>query len=116
MLKKRTRRRWGGSPQSSNVDGVAVDAGEIWVVIGGGEGANDLGAATNEAVLSLEAEEGWPVAAAAAEVVAVEAEEVTADVPKTGETATLPVILLALVMISVVGITVKKKKVNTNEN
>lgn len=113
----------GGSPQSSNIDAVAADAGEIWVVIGGEGEANDMGASTNEAVLYLEAEEGWPVAAAA-EVPEVEATadtdttatadttEATTDVPKTGETVGLAVTFIALAALSAVGFVGLKKKAN----
>lgn len=110
----------GGSPQSSNVEGVAVDAGEIWVVIGGEGEANDMGASTNEAVLYLEAEEGWPVASAAVEATddaeatdeaaATDVADATADVPKTGETTGIAVTFLALAGLSAAGFVVLKKK------
>jgi LPXTG-motif cell wall-anchored protein len=125
----------GGSPQSSNVNDVAVDAGEIWVTIGAGEGANDMGAATNEAVLNLEPQEGWPSAAAAVEDTAATdtaatdtavtdttatdttAEDTAAtDVPKTGETVLPAFTFLALAAIAGAAVIVLKKKEQTNEN
>ncbi|MDF2841882.1 MAG: hypothetical protein K0R00_308 [Herbinix sp.] len=104
----------GGSPQSSNIEGLAVDAKEVWVVIGGEGEANDMGASTNEAVLYLTAEEGWPTVAvaeeAAEEVVTEEAVTEAADVPKTGESIALAVAFLAIAGLSVTGFVVLKKK------
>jgi LPXTG-motif cell wall-anchored protein len=105
-----------GAPQSSNIEGVAADAGEIWVVIGGESDANDLGAATVKAELFTEAEEGWPGAAAATEEVAEETTETTADMPKTGEnTPVMAVVLLALAAVSATMVVVMKKKEQRNE-
>jgi hypothetical protein len=105
----------GGAPQSSNIDGVAMDAGEIWVVIGGEGEANDLGAATAQAVLYTEAEEGWPSTAAEETVAA--AETADTEIPKTGENAPiLAVVLLGLAALSANMVVVMKKKERTNEN
>lgn len=109
----------GGSPQSSNIEGVAVDAGEIWVVIGGESGANDLGASTNEAVLYLEAEEGWPAAAAAEDAAATDTaattdSEAATDVPKTGESIALAVTFVVLAGLSATAVVVLKRKEQLN--
>lgn len=112
----------GGSPQSSNIEGVAVDAGEIWVVIGGESGANDLGASTNEAVLYLEAEEGWPTTAAgdtattdtAATTDTEAATDTATDVPKTGESIALAVTFVVLAGLSATAVVVLKRKEQLN--
>lgn len=107
----------GGAPQSGNVDGVAADAGEIWIVIGGSGDANDLGAATNAAVLYTEPQEGWPTAAVAE--VAAETTETTetatVDVPKTGESTTPAVIFITLAVFAGAAAVVMKKKEHINE-
>ena len=102
-----------GSPQSSNIEGLAADAGEVWVVIGGTGDANDMGAATNQAVLYTEAEEGWPsTAAVVAEVVEVAAETLSETaVPTTGiNTPFLAVSLLGFAALSAIMVVVLKKK------
>lgn len=134
----------GGTPQSSNIDAVAADAGEIWVVIGGDGGANDLGATTNEAVLSLEPQEGWPVVAAVEAVADATTSTDTAvtdttatdttttdttatdttatgatattDVPKTGEAIGLSAAFLTFAALSAVGFVMLKKKAQTSVN
>ncbi len=116
----------GGAPQSSNIEGLAADAGEVWVVVGEGSGANDLGAATNEAVLYLEAEEGWPVAAAAETPEVTEDTEATtdtaattdttADVPKTGESIALAVTFVILAGLSATAVVVLKRKEQIGQN
>ncbi|HWT77056.1 MAG TPA: starch-binding protein [Mobilitalea sp.] len=124
----------GGSPQSSNIDAVAADAGEIWVVIGGEGAANDLGASTNEAKLYLEPQDGWPVAdaveaaadntaatdaaadTAATDTAATDTAQAATDVPKTGETVGLTVAFLALAALSAAGFVALKKKSQTSAN
>lgn len=117
----------GGSPQSSNIEGLAADAGEVWVVIGGEGEANDMGASTNTATLYTEPEEGWPVVAAAAEETATEdtteaaaTEETTetteTTVPKTGEDTTFAVTMFGLAAFSAVAVVVAKKKEAVSEN
>jgi len=114
-----------GTPQSGNVDPIAPDAGEVWIVIGGEGEKNELsGGATAGVTLYTEAQEGFPVAAADAaddvaattEATAEVAEDTTADVPKTGETAGTAAALLALAVVSAAGLVVLKKKVMTGEN
>lgn len=104
-----------GSPQSSNVDPVKPDAGEVWVVIGGEGETNELsGGATSAATLYLEAQDGFPTTAAATEAVAAEdtaaATQATADVPKTGESTGLAITLFALAAVSAAGAVVLKRK------
>ena len=110
----------GGAPQSSNVNDVAADAGEIWVVVGGSGDANDMGAATNTATLYLEPQDGWPVAAAAVDTAATDttATDTAAatDVPKTGESTSLAVTFIALAALSGAAALVLKKKAQINEN
>lgn len=104
----------GGAPQSSNIEGLAVDAKEVWVVIGGAGEANDMGKDTNEAVLYTTAEEGWPTVAVAEEVVeevvAEEAVTEAVDVPKTGESIALAATFLTIAGISAAGLVLLKKK------
>lgn len=99
-----------GSPQSGDVRDIPADAGEIWVVIGGEDGANDMGVAAAEATLYTEPEDGWPVAAAAATE-----EAATTDVPKTGENTALTVTFLGLAALSAAAVVVMKKKERANE-
>lgn len=103
----------GGSPQSANVDPIAPDAGEVWVVIGGEGEANPLsGGGTAAVTLYLEAEEGFPLAAAeepAAEAVA------EAEVPKTGESIALILIFIGLAALSAVAYVALKKKEQRSE-
>lgn len=106
----------GGAPQSGNVNDIAADAGEIWIVIGGAGDANDLGAATNEAVLYLEPQEGWPAAAAEAADSEAAADTAAAEVPKTGESTTPAVVFIALAALSGTAVIVLKKKAHTSEN
>lgn len=110
-----------GTPQSSNVDGVSKDAGEIWVVVGGEAGANDLGATTSQAVLFTEAEEGWPTATSLVVVEEPTVEETAsveeAAVPKTGENSpALAITLIGLAAFSATLVVVFKKKEQVNEN
>ncbi len=112
----------GGSPQSSNVNDVAVDSGEIWVVIGGEGEANDMGASTNEAVLYTAAEDGWPTAVAATETTTEEtaaATEDTAastDAPGTGETGVPAAVLFSLAALSASAMLIVRKKGSTVNN
>jgi LPXTG-motif cell wall-anchored protein len=106
----------GGAPQSSDVKEIPVDSGEIWVVIGGAGEANDMGAATNEAVLYTEPEEGWPAAAAAETATEdTSADTTTTEVPKTGENTALAVTFLGLAALSATAVVVMKKKERVNE-
>lgn len=100
----------GGTPQSDNIDPIKPDAGEVWIVIGGEGETNELsGGATAGTTLYLEAQEGFPTAAAA-EDTAVATDVAASDVPKTGETVTLAVTLFGLAAISAVGVAVLKRK------
>lgn len=108
----------GGSPQSGNVNDIAADAGEIWIVIGGAGEANDMGAATNEATLYLEPQDGWPAAAAAdtSSSDATATDTAATAVPKTGESTVLAVTFIALAALSGLAAVVLKKKEQTSAN
>ena len=102
-----------GTPQSTNIEGLAADVREVWVVIGGTGDANDMGAVTNQAVLFTEAEEVWPsTAAVVAEEVEVAAEAVDETaVPTTGVNSPfLAVSLLGIAALSAIVVVVLKKK------
>jgi LPXTG-motif cell wall-anchored protein len=116
-----------GTPQSSNIEGLSKDAGEVWVTIGGAGEANDMGAATNEAKLFTEPEEGWPSVAAATEEVAEDtteettetaaeepAAEASEDLPKTGESTVLAIAFIGLAAVSGAMVAVFRKKEQMN--
>lgn len=110
-----------GKPQSSNVDPIAPDAGEVWVVIGGESDVNELGADTVGVTLYTTPEEGWPsiaatdTAADTADTATDASEPVTTSVPKTGESQTTAAAFLGLAVLSAaVALSMKKKRVSEN--
>jgi hypothetical protein len=117
----------GGSPQTSDVNDVPSDAGEVWVVIGGEGGENAKGIAALEAVLYTTPEAGWPTIAAAegtsSEASATAADTEAAadvpaadtDVPKTGEGApAAAIVFIALAASTAVMSVILKKKQSGN--
>lgn len=112
----------GGSPQTSDVNDVLKDAGEVWVVIGSEGAENSKGIATLEAVLYTDPEDGWPTAVAvdtSSETASTAAEEETeadvpaedTDIPKTGEST--PAAAIAFIVLAgsaaVMSVILKKK-------
>lgn len=86
-----------GTPQSGDVKGISKDRKEIWIVIGGEGEANDMGAATNQAVLYTEPEDGWPINLQTVDDTTA-AEGMKDETPKTGDNlATAPIVFIGIV-------------------
>lgn len=98
-----------GSPQSGDVKGISKDAKEIWIVIGGEGEANDMGAATNEAVLYTKAEAGWPNSdeAVATTTMATENEDTRADGMPIG-IIIITIIAIGVIITTIIAFTKKK--------
>lgn len=126
-----------GKPQSSNLDKITPDAGEVWVVIGGkSAGANDMGADTVQATLYTKAKSGWPTVAAkdtaktstskssssktsttkTSSSTATTSTDTTTSAPKTGESQTLAFAYLGLAALSAAAVVVLRRKERTSEN
>lgn len=103
----------GAKLQSGDVKDIDPSTGECWIVIGGKAEENDMGAAATTATLYTEAEEGWPVAAAAVEATAEETTEAaTTDAePATGDTTPVLVVSIAALTSIVVFVASKKRKI-----
>lgn len=103
-----------GSPQSSNIEGLSMNAGEVWVVVGGEGEANDMGVASIQAVLYTEAEEGWPTSAVATAVVTEETTVATQDTtPKTNDTTPIvPIVIAGMGSLLIATVAFIKKKEN----
>lgn len=103
----------GGSPQSTNIEGLAKETGECWITVGGGEEEeNEFAVSGQVAVLYTEAEEGWPSTSADAEVEDIAVEDTAVDeTPATGETSPImPIALLGCGALVVVFAILNKKQ------